>query len=142
MIKNTRLTNIYIKIHNHRNLTFDELVYLSKYDPDCFMKTCDNIIYNEPKAKKILQPEEVSEAVSEPEVKEDVEEVKMEQINQVLDHLKSVIIEDIPIEGISPETVKELLGELYMERIFPHSDKINYLDITSEKPECKFNKTV
>ena len=56
MGKDTRLVNIYIKIHNNRTLTMDDLKYLSKYDPECFEKTCKNIVYKIPETKEILQP--------------------------------------------------------------------------------------
>ena len=57
MGKDTRLVNIYIKIHNKRTLTMEDLKYLSKYDPECFEKTCRNIVYKIPETKEILQPE-------------------------------------------------------------------------------------
>ncbi|MCI9530799.1 MAG: hypothetical protein HFH38_03440 [Lachnospiraceae bacterium] len=57
MGKDTRLVNIYIKIHNKRNLTVEDLQYLSKYDPECFEKTCKNVVYNVPDAKEVLQPQ-------------------------------------------------------------------------------------
>ena len=56
MGKDTRLVNIYIKIHNKRTLTMEDLKYLSKYDPECFEKTCKNIVYKMPEAKEVLQP--------------------------------------------------------------------------------------
>ena len=51
MGKDTRLVNIYIKIHNKRDLTIEDLNYLAKYDPECFEKTCKNVVYNVPDAK-------------------------------------------------------------------------------------------
>ena len=56
MGKNARLVNIYIKIHNKHTLTLEDLKYLSKYDPECFEKTCKNIVYKIPETKEILQP--------------------------------------------------------------------------------------
>ena len=46
MEKDTHLVNIYLKIHNKRSLTIDDLRYLAKYDPECFEKTCKNVVYN------------------------------------------------------------------------------------------------
>ena len=57
MGKDTRLVNIYIKIHNKRDLTIEDLNYLAKYDPECFEKTCKNVVYNVPDAKQILRPQ-------------------------------------------------------------------------------------
>ena len=57
MGKDTRLVNIYIKIHNKRDLTIEDLNYLAKYDPECFEKTCKNVVYNVPDAQQILRPQ-------------------------------------------------------------------------------------
>ncbi len=57
MAKDTRLINIYLKIHNKRTLTMDDLGYLAKYDPECFEKTCKNIVYKIPEIKSIMEPD-------------------------------------------------------------------------------------
>ena len=48
MGEDTRLVNIYLKIHNKQPLFLDDLRYLAKYDPECFEKTCRNVVYNIP----------------------------------------------------------------------------------------------
>ena len=45
MEKNAKLASIYVKIYNKRTLTIDDLTFLAKYDPECFAKTCENLIY-------------------------------------------------------------------------------------------------
>ena len=55
--KNTRLINIYLKIHHKKTLTINDLNYLAQYDPECFEKTCKNVVYNIPEAKPIMIPE-------------------------------------------------------------------------------------
>ena len=57
MEKNIRLADIYIKIYNKRPLTLEDLTFLAKYDRECFEKTCQNLFYNIPEAKELLQPE-------------------------------------------------------------------------------------
>ena len=47
-MENHRLINIYIKIHNKKNITMDDLRYLAQYDPECFRKTFANVVYNIP----------------------------------------------------------------------------------------------
>ena len=48
MGKDTRLVNIYLKIHHKQPLTMDDLAYLAEYAPECFEKTCKNVVYNIP----------------------------------------------------------------------------------------------
>ena len=45
MKKNIRLADIYVRIYNKRPLTLDDLVFLSKYDRECFEKTYQNVMY-------------------------------------------------------------------------------------------------
>ena len=44
MDKKTRLINIYLKIHQKRDLSWNDLEYLALYDPECFEKTCKNVV--------------------------------------------------------------------------------------------------
>ena len=46
MQKDTYLINIYLKIHNKKVITLDDLSYLAEHDPECFEKTCKNVVYN------------------------------------------------------------------------------------------------
>ena len=72
MEKKMKLINIYLKIHQKRDLTWEELEYLAHFDPECFEKTCKNVVYNLPQAKPVILPKE--------EKKEVVEEVKEETV--------------------------------------------------------------
>lgn len=62
MGKDTHLVNIYLKIHNKKTLTMDDLAYLAEYAPECFEKTCKNVVYNIPEAKPVMEPEEPAAA--------------------------------------------------------------------------------
>ena len=37
MEKDTHLVNIYLKIHNKKTLTMDDLAYLAQYAPECLI---------------------------------------------------------------------------------------------------------
>lgn len=137
MEKNTHLADIYIKIYHKRPLTMEDLSFLSKYDPECFVKTCRNIVYNIPETKEILQPEpEEQEQEKEPIISE------AENIRIILDNLKKIEMKKFPVENIRSETVKELLGNLYMELLFPHNDRNQYFDMKKDEEEPHFNKRV
>ena len=125
MGKDTRLINIYLKIHNKRTLTMDDLGYLAEYDPECFEKTCKNIVYKIPEIKSIMEPDisELSEHEPEPELSE------WQSIEKILENLKRLEIEDFPVADIDTDTVKSLLGNLYMEMLFPHNDKYAFVNM-------------
>ena len=57
MKNDTVLVNIYQKIHAKKPLTMDDLRYLAKYSPECFEKTCKNVVYNFPEAKPVMEPQ-------------------------------------------------------------------------------------
>ena len=107
MGKDTRLVNIYIKIHNKHTLTVEDLKYLSKYDPECFEKTCKNIVYKMPETKEILQPaqKESQEVPELPPVFEKTPPDK-QQIQAVLANLRQMELKEFPIENINTEEVK------------------------------------
>ncbi|MDE5950139.1 MAG: hypothetical protein K2H12_00975 [Acetatifactor sp.] len=103
----------------------DDLAYLAEYDPECFEKTCKNIVYKIPEIKSIMEPDisEISEHEPEPELSE------WQSIDIILENLKRLEIEDFPIADIDPDTVKSLLGNLYMEMLFPHNDKYAFVNM-------------
>lgn len=136
MEKDTRLVNIYIKIHNKRSLTIDDLSYLAKYDPECFEKTCKNVVYNIPETKKIMEP--VASKTPTDDVKE--EPSKRQNIEQVLENLKSLEINEFPITDVNADHVKDLLGNLYMELLFPHNDKDISFYMMYEENKSLFDK--
>lgn len=141
-----RLADIYIKIYNKRSLTMDDLTFLAKYDPECFAKTCQNLVYNIPETKELLKPEgtkkEVKENLSEETEVPTGEPVvlKRESMEQILDNLRKMDMKELPIQEVKTEKVKNLLGSLYMEKLFPHNDREQYFNMEKEQEESKFNK--
>lgn len=146
MGKDTRLVNIYIKIHNKRTLTMEDLKYLSKYDPECFEKTCKNIVYKIPEAKELLQPKETQSETSlrplspVPLLEKPVPDQR--KIEEVLSNLGKMELQELPIADISTDTVKELLGNLYMEMLFPHNDRERFFSMEESEDLSIFNKKV
>lgn len=141
MEKKTELINIYLKIHQKRNLTMDDLRYLADYDPECFEKTCKNVVYNIPKAKPvILQKEEKNEVIVS---QQKIENRNMEMrytIDQILDNLKNMEVKHIPVAEFDVERVKNLLGNLYMELLFPHNDTDSFFAPVEEEKGTKFDR--
>lgn len=140
MRKDTHLVNIYLKIHNKKTLTLDDLRYLAKYAPDCFEKTCKNVVYNIPEAKPIMEPQPAQiQETKEPEVPE-VPPTPLalpaiserHNIARVLENIKQLEARELPQIGVDAEEVKSLLGNLYMELLFPHNDKDTFFDTTKE----------
>lgn len=123
MGKDTHLVNIYLKIRNKQLLTMDDLRYLAKYDPECFEKTCKNVVYNIPEAKPIMEP--VTSKAQEADQKQEPSD--QQNIDKILENLKRLEIEEFPVTDIDVDTVKSLLGNLYMELLFPHNDKDTFI---------------
>lgn len=153
MEKDTRLVNIYLKIHNKRSITIDDLRYLAQHDPECFEKTCKNVVYNLPKAKPVVDPE-VSESaggVKKPGVGSFGAETVGTQFDavaqvdawdapskfdarKVLRNLRKMEIGETLFADVDLEQVKDLLGNLYMELLFPHNDEEeSFFDLMSEE---------
>jgi len=138
MAKDPRLLNIYLKIHNKRSLTMDDLQYLAIYSPECFEKTCKNVVYNIPKTKPIMAP-----AISNPQpIQWKKEPVCPQDIESVLENLKRLEANEFPIKDIDVNEVKNLLGNLYMELLYPHNDKDRFLDMPSNGNTSIFDKKV
>lgn len=130
MGKDMRLVNIYLKIHNKWSLTMDDLSYLAKYAPDCFEKTCQNVVYNFPESKPVMEPA----ASKAPSTSLDPEPPDEQNINQVLANIKQLETNTLPVTNVSAEQVKNLLGNLYMELLFPHNDRTTSLNIKEDTP--------
>lgn len=138
MEKDTRLVNIYLKIHNKQPLMLDDLAYLAEYAPECFEKTCKNVIYNVPETKPIMEP-----AASESKNDEPQSEVSDRQnIEMVLENLKRLEINDFPVTDVDVDKVKSLLGNLYMELLFPHNDKDTFINMEDNGNASRFDKKV
>ena len=143
MEKDTRLVNIYIKIHNKHTLTVEDLKYLAKYDPECFEKTCRNLVYRMPETREILQPEQEpgeEKQVSEPVPVFEKAPPDKQQIEAVLANLTQMELKELPVEQVDSEQVKELLGSLYMEMLFPHNDIEKFFNMADYEEFSVFNK--
>lgn len=143
-----RLADIYIKIYNKRSLTMDDLTFLAKYDPECFAKTCQNLVYNIPETKELLksQDKEETKEVRENRSKEieipagEPVVLKKQNMEHILENLQKMEMKELPIREVETEKVRNLLGSLYMEKLFPHNDKDQYFNMEKEQEESKFNK--
>ena len=140
MAKDTRLINIYLKIHHKRSLTMDDLGYLAEYDPECFEKTCKNIVYKIPEIKSIMAPDTSEILAYEPELEPELFE--WQSIEKILENLKRLEIEEFPVTNIDTDTVKSLLGNLYMEMLFPHNDKYAFVNMADSGDMSLFDKKI
>ena len=136
MGKDTHLINIYLKIHNKKTLTMDELGYLAEYDPECFAKTCKNVVYNIPETKSIMEPIASVSTYNETEL----ESSEQQNIEKILENLKRLELNDFPVTNIDVGKVKSLLGNLYMELLFPHNDKDTFIKMTDNEIISSFDK--
>lgn len=136
MGKDTRLVNIYLKIHQKKTLTMDELGYLAEYDPECFTKTCKNVVYNIPETKPIME-------VPAPRDSSDNKKTELSErqnIEKILENLKRLEMNDYPVSSVDTDRVKSLLGNLYMELLFPHNDQEAFMDMTGLESGSLFDK--
>ncbi len=153
--KDMKLVNIYIKIHNKQVLTMDDLAYLAKYNPECFKKTCDNLIYKIPETKALVKSPDKAPA---PEKKQNnapastrnpfeaTAEEKARNERMIMQFLKSLKeIESSKInnlQSVDVTQVKELVGNLFMENLFPHDGMQGYFDVHNEDSTSTFNVRV
>jgi len=140
MEKDTRLINIYLKIHHKRTLTMHDLSYLAQYDPECFEKTCKNVVYNIPETKPIMVPDIPEPVKEEQEPAPEPERSEWQGIEKVLENLKHLEMHDFPVADIDADKVKSLLGNLYMELLFPHNDNYPFMDMTNSADRPTFDK--
>lgn len=136
MGKNIRLVNIYLKIHHKKPLTMDDLAYLAEYDPECFAKTCKNVVYNIPETKPIMDPPAslVPDEETVPEISE------RQNIEKILRNLEHLDLKDFPAAEIDTEKIKSLLGTLYMELLFPHNDEEMFFSMAGNDKGSLFDK--
>ena len=142
MSRDTHLINIYLKINQKRPLTMGDLRYLAKYDPECFEKTCKNVVYNVPEAKPVMEPVVEKQPETEITAKEDMKkkDISTQSIEQILENLKQLEVKNLPVADVDIEKVKNLLGNLYMELMFPHNDKDTFLNMPLSEQKSKFDK--
>lgn len=138
MGKDTHLINIYLKIHHKQTLTMDDLSYLARYAPECFEKTCKNVVYNIPETKPIMEPATPASADDIPTP----EPTNQPGIESVLDNLKRLEDNDFPITNVDADEVKNLLGNLYMELLFPHNDKDTFMSVKPDEKRSIFDRRV
>lgn len=136
MGKDTRLVNIYLKIHHKKTLTMDDLAYLAEYDPECFAKTCQNVVYNIPETKPIMEPA----AGEEPDHAVPSGFSERQSIEKILENLKRLERNEFPHADADADRVKELLGNLYMEMLFPHDEKESFMDMADAASGSLFDQ--
>lgn len=149
MEKDTRLLNIYLRIHNKRPITLDDLRYLAEFSPECFEKTCQNVIYNKPETKPIMEPATTaSETTALVPVNQKASHYASNSqpvqptIDQILDNFKLLEVDEFPIGNIDTDEVKHLLGNLYMELLFPHNDQDTFMDMMEGEYKSIFDRKV
>jgi len=177
MARNIRLASIYVKIHNKKTLTVDDLAFLAMFDPECFRKTCKNLVYNLPETEVLMEEsksdnnkrninKEADGRIDEKQLeKSDVREASpnvefirntppsksmfvsetnlaQEKVDTLLENLKKMEWEGNVIKEINVETVKNLLGNLYMEMLFPHDDKYKFFCLEDHIDSSVFNRKV
>lgn len=147
MGKNARLADIYIKIYNKKPLMWEDMKFLAVYDPECFEKTCKNLIFNIPETEKLMQETEQEPAEEYipqlPEVLPALPKNPVlsdrDRIEIVLENLKKMERDEFGVQEVSVEKVKNLLGNLYMELLFPHNDRDKYFQFENHDSSI-FNK--
>lgn len=145
-MENHRLINIYIKIHNKKNITMDDLRYLAKYDPECFRKTCANVVYNIPETKDVMDGVVKDEFLLTEVLREDTEqpdvniETKEFDLQTVLENIKQMDTGKVFYKNVDSKRVKNLLGNLFMELLFPHNGKDAFIFENVGEVEPKFDK--
>lgn len=132
MEKDNRLINIYIKIHNKKTITLDDLQYLAYYDPECFRKTCKNVVYNIPEAEVVMEPMQETEANETVFEKSEVEIAGFDA-QAILDNLRLLEADSSIHAEVDAVRVKNLLGNLFMELLFPHDDKEAFIGAVEEE---------
>ena len=115
MEKNAKLASIYVKIYNKRTLTIDDLTFLA-------------------------QMAEEADAQAAQRTEDDRQKIEEEHIRQLLLNLRDM--KEMPVNQVDPDRVKNLLGSLYMEKLFPHNDKNRYFEMPEEPGKSIFNKKV
>lgn len=116
----------------------DDLGYLAEYDPECFAKTCKNVVHNIPETKPIMEPAAPKTVHDEPKP----ELSDRQNIEKILENLKCLEIDDFYVANIDSDKVKSLLGNLYMEMLFPHNDKYAFLNMAEDENSSLFDKKV
>ena len=157
MGKNARLADIYIKIYNKKPLMWEDMKFLAVYDPECFEKTCKNLIFKLPETEKLMQPLQETRALPVcrkpgtapmplfqktevlPALPKNPVLTEKDRIEVLLENLKKMERDEFGVQEVSLEKVKNLLGNLYMEMLFPHNDRDKYFQFENRDSSI-FNK--
>lgn len=138
MKKDTQLVNIYLKIHNKKPLTMDDLRYLAKYSPECFEKTCENVIHKMPEAKPIMEPvcteAPVTQAKPVPSYQHSIQDM--------LENLIRLEANELPFTNVDTGKVMDLLGNLYMELLLSNNETEALAAIMENGDTPRFDKRV
>ena len=118
----------------------DDLRYLAEYAPECFEKTCKNVVYNVPESTAIMEPDVLKPQVEKAEVEATPVPPPQPSIDQVLENLKRLEADDFPVVDIDPDKLKNLLGNLYMEMLFPHNERDTFMDMMGMENKPLFDK--
>lgn len=129
MDKDKFLVNIYLKIHNKRPITLDDLRYLAQYDPECFEKTCKNVVYNLPESKPIMNPTDSPKPAN---AETQAQPSESFDVLAILENLKRLEANEYFFANLDADRVKNLLGNLYMELLFPHNDKDTFFNMADD----------
>ena len=140
MNKDTLVVNIYNKIHNKKPLTMDDLRYLAEYAPECFEKTCSKVINTMPEAKPIMEPVEIKAEV--PTMKPSASPSRQYNIDDILENIIRLEANELPLADLDADNVKNLLGNLYMELLFSHSDKETLASMLNKDTTSLFDAKV
>ena len=62
------------------------------------------------------------------------EPVERQGIDIILDNLKRLEIDEFPVANLDAEQVMALLGNLYMEMLFPHNDIDTFMSVEESRP--------
>ena len=87
-----------------------------------------------------IQMAEEADAQAAQRTEDDRQKIEEEHIRQLLLNLRDM--KEMPVNQVDPDRVKNLLGSLYMEKLFPHNDKNRYFEMPEEPGKSIFNKKV
>ena len=60
----------------------------------------------------------------------------------MLANLRQMELKELPVDDVRADEVKELLGNLYMELLFPHNDRERFFRMEDHEELSTFNKKV
>ena len=86
------------------------------------------------------ETEPTQKNVNKLETEVQAETPEWQNIEKVLENLKHLEMEEFPITDIDADKVKSLLGNLYMELLFPHNDEYPFMIMTSDVNASTFDK--